>query len=251
MVNKKRQQLLLWLLIGIFLTAGIFLIISPKSKSSFLGSLLSRLYPQVTVNYSECEKDSHCVVGILLGACCSCPQAISKTAIGKDGWELYEPEKKYKRPIGCNQVCEQCIEPLGTYCENKQCLTKGKFDEFSQLATEYRSLRKIIGHFEGGEWNNAVDSFGGRKHQVMADLLEEINKQGFDKLQVLHYLGNPNEILEKNNILFKTLINLKNINTSDSEYEILVYYWRGGHDFIYFVTKGNEVVKSGWWYAGE
>jgi hypothetical protein len=34
-------------------------------------------------------------------------------------------------------------------------------------------------------------------------------------------------------------------------YELLIYYWREQHDFLYFVSQAGTIVGSGWWYAGE
>jgi hypothetical protein len=34
-------------------------------------------------------------------------------------------------------------------------------------------------------------------------------------------------------------------------YELLIYYWRGMHDFLYFTSQGETIIVSGWWYAGD
>ncbi|CAK0745955.1 hypothetical protein CCP4SC76_1660005 [Gammaproteobacteria bacterium] len=31
----------------------------------------------------------------------------------------------------------------------------------------------------------------------------------------------------------------------------LVYWWRGGHDYLYLVVRHGRVVRSAWWFAGE
>jgi hypothetical protein len=33
--------------------------------------------------------------------------------------------------------------------------------------------------------------------------------------------------------------------------EYLVYQWRGGHDFLFFVNEGGLIVDHGWWFAYE
>jgi len=32
---------------------------------------------------------------------------------------------------------------------------------------------------------------------------------------------------------------------------LLVYEWRGSHDFLFFEADGDRVTRSGWWFAGE
>ncbi len=30
-----------------------------------------------------------------------------------------------------------------------------------------------------------------------------------------------------------------------------IYWWRGGHDYLYFVIRGGRVAEARWWFAGE
>ena len=36
---------------------------------------------------------------------------------------------------------------------------------------------------------------------------------------------------------------------SDREY--LIYFWRGWHDFIFFISEKGVIVDHGWWFAYE
>ena len=230
-------------LLGLFVLLFVILFFFTSGKQSLFGKFISNYYPQTTVNYSVCSEDSDCVIGIRLGGCCSCPQAVNKNEIGK-GWELYISGKAYQRSRGCTELCEQCAEVSEVLCSDNRCVVKGIFDEIASLSTEFRKLRKIKGHFEGGEWNDDVDSYGGRKHQVMIALLREI--RSIDKDQLVHFLGVPDGIIRGDDDLTKSY----SISADDNS-EILVYYWRGEHDFMYFITSGDLIIKSGWWYAGE
>ena len=33
--------------------------------------------------------------------------------------------------------------------------------------------------------------------------------------------------------------------------KILIYYWRGMHDFLYFVLANNQLISKHWYYALE
>ena len=31
----------------------------------------------------------------------------------------------------------------------------------------------------------------------------------------------------------------------------LIYFWRGWHDFLFFISEGDVIVDHGWWFAYE
>ncbi|HEV2839934.1 MAG TPA: hypothetical protein VGW39_01290 [Chthoniobacterales bacterium] len=31
----------------------------------------------------------------------------------------------------------------------------------------------------------------------------------------------------------------------------LIYFWRGWHDFLFFITEKGVIVDHGWWFAYE
>ena len=38
---------------------------------------------------------------------------------------------------------------------------------------------------------------------------------------------------------------------SAEDYQLLIYYWRGAHDYLYFTSADKTIVGSGWWHAYE
>jgi hypothetical protein len=36
-----------------------------------------------------------------------------------------------------------------------------------------------------------------------------------------------------------------------SNREYLIYFWRGWHDFLFFISAGDAIVDHGWWFAYE
>ena len=96
------------------------------------------------------------------------------------------------------------------------------------LGREYQELRKQPGHFTGGgEWNEAVDHWKGRKHEVMTELGQLLSQAKTSEL--LATMGEP--------------------DAHDGDQWI--YYWRGRHDYLRFKVQGGQVVHSDWWMAGE
>ena len=95
------------------------------------------------------------------------------------------------------------------------------------MGREYQELRKQKGHFNGGEWNAALDRWNGRKHQVMCELGTRLDKGSTRTL--LELMGEP-DAREGPNWL---------------------YYWRGRHDYLFFECREDQVLKSDWWMAGD
>ncbi len=123
---------------------------------------------------------------------------------------------------------------------------------FPELVMAFRELRTIKGHFDGGPWRNEVDRWMGHKLRVMQGLRQRIEARGFGRPQLVEQLGTPDQILDKNDPMFHTFARDFNSSTENTgPVEILVYHWRGGHDFLYFVAVDEMPVDSGWRHAGE
>ncbi|MDZ7296263.1 MAG: hypothetical protein ONB14_12690 [candidate division KSB1 bacterium] len=120
------------------------------------------------------------------------------------------------------------------------------------LAAEFRSLRPIKGHFEGGTWNDDVDKWMGRKHQLMIQLGSHLGSGEYSQSQVIQLLAAPDLIAHEGDELYNLVNSLPDFEKpATGPYEFLIYYWRGSHDFLYFTSQGETIINSGWWYAGE
>ena len=124
--------------------------------------------------------------------------------------------------------------------------------DLEDLATEFRSLRMIKGHFEGGPRNADVDQWMGRKHQIMIQLGSLLGSGGCGKVQINRLLGPPDLTAREGDVPFH-LVNTspKFKKPASGQYELLIYYWRGTHDFLYLTSQGETILNSGWWHAGE
>ncbi|MCE9523877.1 MAG: hypothetical protein K8S25_15780 [Alphaproteobacteria bacterium] len=115
------------------------------------------------------------------------------------------------------------------------------------LAAEFRALRVQRGHFSGGDWNDALDKFDGRKHRVMLGLSQALGYGKHSRAEIVALMGEPDQILVRGDWLFAEAYSGDNPRVR----ELLVYHWRGGHDFLYFVSDRTQVLASGWWAALE
>jgi hypothetical protein len=125
-------------------------------------------------------------------------------------------------------------------------------ETLEDIAAEFRSLRTIKGHFEGGTWNDDLDKWMGRKHQLMIQLGSRLGTGEYSKAQVIQLLAPPDLTAREGDDLFDLVNSLPEFEKpATGPYDLLIYYWRGTHDFLYFTSRGQTIINSGWWYAGD
>jgi hypothetical protein len=123
-------------------------------------------------------------------------------------------------------------------------------DELKQLATAFSSLRATPGHFDGGEWNNDVDQWQGRKHTLMLELASRLGTGDTSRSTLTDLLGPPDHIVKGGDPLLDLIQTVPAYQTAVAD-EYLVYEWRGTHDFLFFVGQDGRITAADWWYAGE
>jgi hypothetical protein len=125
-------------------------------------------------------------------------------------------------------------------------------DSLVDIAAEFRSLRTIKGHFEGGTWDDDLDKWMGRKHQLMIQLGSRLGTGEYSEAQIIQLLAPPDLTAREGDALFDLVGSLAEFEEpTTGPYDLLIYYWRGSHDFLYFASRGQTIISSGWWYAGD
>lgn len=124
--------------------------------------------------------------------------------------------------------------------------------ECRELAAEFVRLRALEGHFQGGPWIAEVDEWMGRKHQVMLQLSDRLAGAGCDQNQVTDLLGSPDMTVLPGDPLFEQIGRQMEAEMPVVDAPaLLIYHWRGAHDFLYFTSDGQTILSSGWCYAYE
>lgn len=125
-------------------------------------------------------------------------------------------------------------------------------EEIISLAADFRDLRAVPGHFNGREWNDAVDQWNGRKHTLMIELGLRLGSGDYDRPALIQLLGRPDHILAGGDPLSELIGSLPGYEMAfASATEYLVYEWRGTNDFLFFASHNGQITASDWWYAGE
>jgi len=112
----------------------------------------------------------------------------------------------------------------------------------AELAARFRAYRVELRrdtareHAELRDWDGPV-------HRVMADVGHRIEGGRYRVTQVYRLIGRPDKVVRGGDRHGGMAV------PRDESH--LVYWWRGGHDYLYLIVRRGRVVGSRWWYAGE
>jgi hypothetical protein len=125
-------------------------------------------------------------------------------------------------------------------------------DPIQDQAAQFKRLRAIEGHFQGGTWNDDVDRWMGRKHTLMIELGERLGTGTYSRAQAIDLLGASDAIAREGDALYDRIQDRAEFKgPPGGEYEFLVYHWRGEHDWLYLIVREEAILGAGWWYAGD
>ncbi|KXS13240.1 hypothetical protein M427DRAFT_100719 [Gonapodya prolifera JEL478] len=142
--------------------------------------------------------------------------------------------------------------------------------ELQALGQEYSSLRTVVGHWKGGEFNTDVDAFKGKKHETMNKLHTMLGKPGTPASLVIQAMGKPDEVsptlpgihaasggagapLMPGPVVHGAEGPAPGAFASGGSTYFLVYEWRAKHDYLWFEVDSTteKVIKSDWYMALE
>jgi hypothetical protein len=121
-------------------------------------------------------------------------------------------------------------------------------DGLAALGAEYQRLRAEPGHWSDppAAWNPATDAPGGRKRAVMDELRARL--AATTRSRVVAVMGAPDAVARPGDPLWQLAASSE---PPPAAPELLVYAWRGHHDFLYFEVDGDRVTRAAWWMAYE
>ena len=125
------------------------------------------------------------------------------------------------------------------------------------LASEYRELRERRRQLPQGVFDEELQADGGRLHNVLAALGTELGHKPYTRRTVTECLGAPDAV--KDGRQMRPFLDIYNRERKKAGREVsaksarvyLIYHWRGGHDFLFFISEGGRIVDHGWWFAYE
>lgn len=120
------------------------------------------------------------------------------------------------------------------------------------LSVEFKSLKEMKGHWDGHEFNPEIDSFNGKKHEIMKALEKQVTV-GMKVKELVELMGKPDSVTS--DLQGKAVETMPGIQLTDPIQQDLqqeyyfVYYWRGKHDFLYFKIGDGDLVAGSDWYS--
>ena len=129
-------------------------------------------------------------------------------------------------------------------------------EELQHLIKQYKNYRKKRAKCDenGKNWYDELDRFGGKMHQAMQRIVELIkNKELTSTDQLFSSIGNPDLIIDKNSDSFRHFSGCADVigMEIDNDMMMLIYYWRGLHDFLIITAKDGIIMDTDWWFAFE
>jgi hypothetical protein len=124
--------------------------------------------------------------------------------------------------------------------------------EVLELAKQYKELRKVKGYFTGGEWNDDVDSSRGRLYTILDELRQALGNPSYKRADIVLLMGEPDAILAHDSKEYLWQRGTPDLaGQGGAEKNLLVYFWRGWHDYVYFVCQDDTIQEAGWYFALE
>jgi hypothetical protein len=129
--------------------------------------------------------------------------------------------------------------------------------EIVSLINQYQELRERRRRLDQGVFDADLDSAKGKLQEVLSKLGEELGRPPYTKEKIIRCLGAPDAI--KNHQQMDGLLEIYRREKRIAGQEVkerkgriyLIYFWRGWHDFLFFISEGDHVVDHGWWFAYE
>jgi hypothetical protein len=136
-----------------------------------------------------------------------------------------------------------------------QCQELSK--ETVALVNQYKELRERRRHLPEGAYDKALRDHGGKLHRVLESLGTDLGRPPYTRKIIVGCLGDPDAIWNDRRMAAYLGIYERERKKSGREpktkrdREYLIYQWRGGHDFMFFISEGGLIVDHGWWFAYE
>lgn len=138
---------------------------------------------------------------------------------------------------------------------NAKC--KGVGERAKTLINQYKDLREKRRALPPGTFDRDVSANGGKLSLVLSALGRELGRPPYTKQIILACLGEPDAIRSHEQmrnfleIYYRELRKAGRKVKERSRREYLIYFWRGWHDFLFFISEDGHVVDHGWWFAYE
>jgi hypothetical protein len=134
---------------------------------------------------------------------------------------------------------------------------KGLDKRVVALISEYKGLREKRRRLPRGTFDKDLSSSGGRLENVLASLGAELGHAPYTARIIVNCVGTPDAV--RSHARMRNFLEIYNREQrkagrrteENPGREYLIYFWRGWHDFLFFISEDGRIVDHGWWFAYE
>jgi hypothetical protein len=125
------------------------------------------------------------------------------------------------------------------------------------LIDQYKELRERRRGLAEGAYDKDLRDHGGKLHRVLESLGRALGHPPYTKKMIVGCVGEPDATWNDARMAPYLGIYERSRHKSEPDpkakrnREYLIYHWRGGHDFLFFIDEGGRIVDHGWWFAYE
>ncbi|MDX6694519.1 MAG: hypothetical protein QOF02_2122 [Blastocatellia bacterium] len=125
------------------------------------------------------------------------------------------------------------------------------------LINDYQELRERRSRLAAGGFDEDLNAYDGKLHRVLVALGERFGRPSNTKQNIQACLGQPDAIRSEDRMsrflgIYQNERRKAGKNPlAKRDREYFIYFWRGWHDFIFFISEDNRIIDSGWWFAYE
>jgi hypothetical protein len=120
-------------------------------------------------------------------------------------------------------------------CKTTLDRTKLPSTSLKELSNEYKRLKLLP--------NNCCNHYNSDFQLIMNECGYQIKKKKLSKRKIIGYLGKPDA--DSMPVEYRSYLKI------GEKEEVLIYFWRNWHDFMYIYLKNGKVKKLDWFYAYE
>lgn len=120
--------------------------------------------------------------------------------------------------------------------------TASEKSNLEHQAAQFRAYRIALKK-DANRQQTELRHWNGPVHKLMSELGDRLELEHLPEKQVIKLLGKPDEIIKGGKYHNGMLV--------PKHEKHLIYWWRGGHDYLYLIIRQGKIAEAKWWYAGE
>ncbi len=131
------------------------------------------------------------------------------------------------------------------------CTAMPNDNNISVLTKQYQQLRTRQKSLPAGTFDKELSGSGGQLEKVLAELGEQLGNPKYRQEDIIQLMGQPDKIMKAGEYQPPSMGRDEHSGIIPKTELRLIYFWRGQHDYLYFISKDGIIQSAHWYFAGE